>query len=1380
FQRRRTRTISLNQFQLSSIAMMAGAFVVGSYFTLSQVLIPMIRALTETTTAMPADVAFNRGVADILAGYEDGGGLTWALESEVKLATNSGWWDVDYQYKTPVTLKNLSTTTLATASAQITVNTQELVTANKLLNTCADLEVVYASESGEFVRLPRSTIISSGATTCADSPATTVTFPLPSTLQSASSSAGLALYYGNDQATIPNTSEGYNILRSDGSSVSATLVCPFNGTTTCLNQSGAVTPTTATGAIRYSGGSALQTSRGGTSQLNVPVSLVGESEVSIEGWFYFPDWSAIPGTSFVTNPSLLSYGARFQGSLEINPYSGQTTNYIYAKVQGTNGANVAMSGSGWKHLALTYNGTQGKLYVDGNLVSTINPSTTGSLPAPEQSMFRIGNNYCCGSMPLTADEVRISNTVRYTSNFTPQTTPFEPDVNTKLLLHFDENGDDPRNTGKAIDSSGNGNHGTITGAKYVSGLVGVDNSSSSTGAIPASTYASHQGVFIEEGTTNLITNPSFENASSATLNWGTNYFNYATASATFTPSMAKRNSAGPFAAGPMVQGKSDASYAWNNGDSISWSQSNIAGSLTSTIDRSQGSIVFWITPEWNGNDGKTHYIFGQATDFALFKHSDNRLVLYDYGWSYLFDISDWTAGSTYNIVIRWDQKEKIGNSNYNFIITVNDVEKFTRTTSYVVGGGFYRLDPMDSIIEGLTIYRRPLFDGTYGTDVGNADEIAQIYNSGTGKDPTLVTGSWDVVFALPTNASTGALTTGTGNAWSHPHSSNLLYTSTTNTGGFMMAGDAGVDGWLASPQQISGLKLWLDAGSIMGLSDGDQVSSMTDLSGSGFHATQTISANKPIYKTNQIDGKPVIRFDGTNDYLSVGTIRATEGGVTSLVVSKRDSIGGTQWQRIVGSATHGDDSIAPGWVITGASDGAGNPLVYTPSILRASHNSGRVISNLKIGVDSSLYGRYFVGDVAEILVYDRELNSVEESAVRSYLTSKYDLTNFEVTALSSSEKIFSGGYKFTSNATNQGIYRSFTATNGGDYVLRALGHSDGTCNPQVKITRADGSTEISHLNGTTTSTRTDPDVYIFTWESPAAEANQVQLINTASSGTCYWHQVEVFPNLITNPSLETGIGSAPYVPTGWVTNGSSGGSVESMDCHSGSACLNGSIEHNRFYGLNDISPALTTGKFFSWGHWSKMLNGSNIRLLEGTHIQQHSNSAYQEYSISYPSWTASQTVQRVITSNPELYWFNQGGSTTSFLLDDAYAFALSDVSLTVTPANQANSTEASGLRVDGADTLTQPITGLSADRGVIKFKFTPRHSIAVADKFGASFPVIVAIGSGNDRIELYKGGGNSVGLQGYFNAAAVTASWNSPTFVAGSTYNIEIRYRTGG
>ena len=35
------------------------------------------------------------------------------------------------------------------------------------------------------------------------------------------------------------------------------------------------------------------------------------------------------------------------------------------------------------------------------------------------------------------DEIRISNTARYTSSFTPSTTAFVADANTKLLIHSD-------------------------------------------------------------------------------------------------------------------------------------------------------------------------------------------------------------------------------------------------------------------------------------------------------------------------------------------------------------------------------------------------------------------------------------------------------------------------------------------------------------------------------------------------------------------------------------------------------------------------------------------------------------------------------------------------------------------------------------------------------------------------------------------------------------------------------------------------------------------------------------------------------------------------------------------------------------------------------
>jgi hypothetical protein len=506
--------------------------------------------------------------------------------------------------------------------------------------------------------------------------------------------------------------------------------------------------------------------------------------------------------------------------------------------------------------------------------------------------------------------------------------------------------------------------------------------------------------------------------------------------------------------------------------------------------------------------------------------------------------------------------------------------------------------PPNAIIEGLTIYRRPLFDGTYGTDVGNGDEINLIYNSGTGKDPTLVTGSWDVVFALPTNASTGALATGTGNAWSHPHASNLLYTSTTNTGGFMMNGTYTSDGF----------------------------------------------AN-------------------------------------------------------VGSPT-------------------------------------------------------------------------------------------SVGALATNEKIFSGGYKYTSTSANQGISRSFTATNGGDYVLRALGHSDGTCAPQIKITRADGTTEITHLNGTTTSTRTAPNVYIFTWESPAAESEQVQLINTASSGTCYWHQVEVLANLVDNPSLETGSGD-PWIPTGF-SNGTEGDPFDSGDTQIETSILHSGISSIRYNAgatssewiLNTYLGGVGDGYYDRGGYlYGNGTNSPSIQAHYSNREVGQSTGLAQNLGVTTSGWQHKAGVVRHPSGHMHSIRLN-GSGQGSVYADDLYTYRLTDVSLTVNPANQANSTEASGLRVDGADTLTQPITGLSATSGVIRYKWTPRYGISIANKFG--FPdnsfhrLMIAFGDGSNYVLMNRNTSTQIQAIAYFNGALVTATWNNPVINGGTTYDMEISYQTGG
>lgn len=265
-------------------------------------------------------------------------------------------------------------------------------------------------------------------------------------------------------------------------------------------------------------------------------------------------------------------------------------------------------------------------------------------------------------------------------------------------------------------------------------------------------------------------------------------FDFNPALAAFTPSMAKRTCpAGPYLTAPIVQGKWDESGI---PDALSLSRgTQIAGVWYQNIDPYQGSIVLWITPEWNGNDGKEHYIFINGAAATLEKTTAGNLLFRMGAGVCAVSVASWVAGTTYCVVGRWDFKNTLDGTNYA-CISVNDSHTFATTTtttpdatalSYI--GSLYGTSlGADSIIQGLTIYRRPLYDGTYGTDVGNGDEINLIYAAGAGKAPNQVTGSWDVCFSLPSNGTAGALVTGTGEAWSHPHSSSVLTDSFVQSG----------------------------------------------------------------------------------------------------------------------------------------------------------------------------------------------------------------------------------------------------------------------------------------------------------------------------------------------------------------------------------------------------------------------------------------------------------------------------------------------------------------------------------------------------------------------------------------------------------------------
>ncbi len=104
------------------------------------------------------------------------------------------------------------------------------------------------------------------------------------------------------------------------------------------------------------------------------------------------------------------------------------------------------------HLAAVRDGQVVRVFVDGKLAMQQDERPTAIKNDAPKLAF--------GGMTGTMDEVRFSNSARYTSEFIPQPR-FEPDEHTVALWHFDEG-----HGLTAFDASGNGHHAKLQGARW--------------------------------------------------------------------------------------------------------------------------------------------------------------------------------------------------------------------------------------------------------------------------------------------------------------------------------------------------------------------------------------------------------------------------------------------------------------------------------------------------------------------------------------------------------------------------------------------------------------------------------------------------------------------------------------------------------------------------------------------------------------------------------------------------------------------------------------------------------------------------------------------------------------------------------------------------
>jgi hypothetical protein len=156
-------------------------------------------------------------------------------------------------------------------------------------------------------------------------------------------------------------------------------------------------------------------------------------------------------------------------------------------------------------------------------------------------------------------------------------------------------------------------------------------------------------------------------------------------------------------------------------------------------------------------------------------------------------------------------------------------------------------------------------------------------------------GSTWTTFSRATSAATNATVTGLTNGT--PVAFRVAGVNGAGTGSYSAASSSVTPGF--TPASISGLQWWLDASDASTLYDATSGGSLVaadgtvarweDKSSNGRHATQGTSGSRPTRKTAIQNSRDVLRFDGSNDSMSVPSSTATfkflhDGDSTVFVV----------------------------------------------------------------------------------------------------------------------------------------------------------------------------------------------------------------------------------------------------------------------------------------------------------------------------------------------------------------------------------------------------------------------------------------------------------------------------------------------------------------
>ena len=246
-------------------------------------------------------------------------------------------------------------------------------------------------------------------------------------------------------------------------------------------------------------------------------------------------------------------------------------------------------------------------------------------------------------------------------------------------------------------------------------------------------------------------------------------------------------------------------------------------------------------------------------------------------------------------------------------------------------------------------------------------------------------------------------------------------------------------GGVGTTTGTSNLSLWLDAGTITGLSNNDNMTGVwIDLSGNGYNAE--IGAAPQYKSAGGGNGQPSLYFDdNNNEYMYVPTnSEVMPTGELSVFVAANFENGSDHWASII--SAYDDNAGNDGWAFerNGGSDKMnfwiddytsenclqtmtyGQDEVWS-MVFNTTDNTGYAYLSenectfnfngpmdyhgganddllIGAGADNGGPGYFMRGDICEVIVYDVAVNDAQRIIISNYLSAKYDtdLDNYDI------------------------------------------------------------------------------------------------------------------------------------------------------------------------------------------------------------------------------------------------------------------------------------------------------------------------------------------------------------------------------------------------